>query len=307
MQSMAEGLPGAGPEPNRLLLVDGHSYAYRAFHAIGGLRAPDGRPTNATFGFIKMLEKARGRVMPTHVAVVWDGGLDAGRLESWPEYKAQRPEMPGDLAVQLDEIAAYLEAAGILSVCREGIEAEELIAAMTAQACRAGWRVVIATSDKDFMQLVSEEVALLNPGDKSQSLWDAERVREKTGVRPSQVVDWLSLVGDSVDNIPGVPGVGPKTAAKLLAEFGSVAGLYGALDRVQPERLRPALQQARDAVLRNQALVRLSEDQSGAPALSECAPRPENRARLRQLACSWGFRSMAEAYGDGPPQQAWLL
>jgi DNA polymerase-1 len=292
---------------NRLLLVDGHGYAYRAFHAISGLKGPEGRPTNAIFGFIKMFEKARTLAQPTHVAVVWDGGLDEGRLESLPEYKGQRPEMPDDLEVQLDEIDDYLKAAGILSVCQEGVEADDLIAAVAAEAARAGWSVVIATSDKDFMQLVSGQVQMLNPGDKTQPLWGEARVVEKTGVRPSQIVDWLSLVGDSVDNIRGVPGVGPKTATKLLIEFGTVDDLYRGLDRVTPERLRPRLAEARDDVFRNRALVTLKVDVSGVPGILECTVGQEDRGRLAELLKSWGFKSMAAAYQVHEPGQKLLL
>lgn len=292
---------------NRLLLVDGHGYAYRAFHAIAGLKGPDGRPTNAIFGFIKMLDKARALAKPTHVAVIWDGGLDESRLESLPEYKGERPEMPDDLAVQLDEIESFLAAAGLTSVCEDGVEADDLIAVLTLQATRSDWSVVIATSDKDFMQLVSAKVQLLNPGDKGQPLWGEDRVVEKTGVLPSQVVDWLSLVGDSVDNIEGVRGVGPKTATKLLRQFETVAGIYRALDDVTPERVRLALGAARETVLRNRALVRLKVDVKGAPDLEECALHGEDRGRLGQLMKGWGFRTMAAVYGVGESEQPMLL
>ena len=209
---------------DRLLIVDGHAYAYRAFHAIRDLRSPDGRPTNAIYGFVKMLAKMRAAVEPTHLMVVWDGGLSAERVARLPEYKAQRPEMPDDLKPQLDEIVEYLKAAGIASFCGDGVEADDYIACLARRAADAGMTVVIASSDKDFMQLVSARVGLLNPNDKSETVWTDEQVRAKAGVEPSQIVDWLSLMGDTVDNIPGVPGVGPKTAADLLNQFGSVAG-----------------------------------------------------------------------------------
>lgn len=292
---------------NRLLLVDGHAYAYRAFYAIGGLKGPDGRPTNAIFGFITMFDRARALANPTHLAVVWDGGLDVDRLKALPEYKGHRPEMPDDLEVQLDEIGQYLDAVGVLSVCQEGVEADDLIAAMAAEACRSEWRVVIATSDKDFMQLVGSRVQLLNPADKAQPLWGTDRVVEKTGVQPSQVVDWLSLVGDSVDNIEGVPGVGPKTAAKLLKQFGSVDAIYRELDTVQPERLRTALRGAKAAVLRNKALVQLNECAGSAPSLSRCMPRAGHQDRLKQLFENWGFRSLAKTYGMQESEQQMLL
>jgi len=231
--------PGAGRRPrpicDRLLIIDGHAYAYRAFHAIRGLRSPSGQPTNAVYGFVKMLAKMRAAIEPTHLIVVWDGGLSAERTAVLPEYKAQRPAMPDDLKPQLDEITGYLKAAAVASFCGEGVEADDYIACLARRASDAGMTVVIASSDKDFMQLVSARVGLLNPGDKSGTVWTDVQVRAKTGVEPSQIVDWLSLTGDSVDNIPGVPGVGPKTAAELLKQFGSVTALYERLDEVKSE------------------------------------------------------------------------
>src|SRR5690242_7021315 len=134
---------------DRLLIVDGHAYAYRAFHAIRELRSPAGQPTNAIYGFVKMLAKMRTTVEPTHLIVVWDGGLNAERLAALPEYKAQRPEMPGDLRPQLDEITGYLKSSGIASFCRDGVEADDYIACLARRAAAAGMTVVIASSDKD--------------------------------------------------------------------------------------------------------------------------------------------------------------
>src|ERR1051325_5851702 len=226
----------------RFLIVDGHAYAYRAFHAIRELRSPSGAATNAIFGFIKMLAKMRAALSPSHLIVVWDGGLSAERTAALPQYKAQRPEMPADLGTQIDEIIRFLGASGVASFCRDGVEADDYIACLARRAVQATWDVVIASSDKDFMQLVSPRVGLFNPNDKTESVWGDEQVRSKTGVGPSQIVDWLALIGDSVDNSPGVPGVGPKTAAELLKQFGSVAELYRRLDEGKSDRLRGAVQ-----------------------------------------------------------------
>lgn len=294
----------------RLLIVDGHAYAYRAFHAIRELRSPAGQPTNAIYGFIKMLGKLRGTVQPTHLMVVWDGGLSAERVAALPAYKAQRPVMPEDLATQIDGINEYLAAAGVAWFCGEGIEADDYIAGLAVRAVAAGLEVVIASSDKDFMQLVGAGIGLLNPNDKSEKVWGAAQVREKTGVEASQIVDWLSLVGDSVDNIPGVPGVGPKTAADLLGQFGSIASLYERLAEVRSPRIRGALASAAAAVRRNQELVRLRDDLPGAfdPAeLVERAPRNEVLAGLFRR---WGFRGMlaeVEASSAAEDRQAVLL
>jgi DNA polymerase-1 len=278
---------------SRLLIVDGHAYAYRAYYAIRELRSPAGGPTNAIFGFVKMLTKMRAALSPTHLIVVWDGGLNAERMAALPAYKAQRPEMPAELAAQIDEIVRYLGAAGAASFCRDGVEADDYIACLARMAADAGWESVIASSDKDFMQLVSPKIGLLNPNDKTETVWAAEQVRSKAGVGPSQIVDWLALVGDSVDNIPGVPGVGPKTASELLNQFGSVTALYRRLDEVRSEKLRAALATAADDVRRNVKLVRLKDDLPCEFSAEALAVKPADVGRLAELFGRWGFRSMA--------------
>ncbi len=278
----------------RLLIVDGHAYAYRAFYAIRELRSPSGRPTNAIFGFIKMLAKMRQKQKPTHSVVVWDGGLSAERMAALPAYKAQRPEMPDDLSLQLDEIAGYLEAAQVASFQIEGVEADDYIACVAKNAVVTGMNVIIASADKDFMQLVSAQVGLLNPNDKTETVWTDEHVRAKSGVEPSQIVDWLALMGDAVDNIPGVPGVGPKTAADLLSRFGSVEALYGRLGEVKQDRLRQALGAAAEAVRRNLQLVRLRDDLPCEFSPEKLAERPVNSGKLAGLFRQWGFNGLLE-------------
>jgi DNA polymerase-1 len=198
------------------------------------------------------------------------------------------------LAAQLDQIVEYLAGAGIASYCGAGIEADDYIACLARRAAAAGWNVVIASADKDFMQLVSPEIGLLNPNDKTGAVWSREQVLAKAGVEPGQVADWLALMGDTVDNIPGVPGVGPKTAADLLKEFGSAAGLLARLGEVKSEKLRAALQGAAEAVKRNLRLVQLHE------VVCEFVPdqlavRPANREQLRELFRRWGFKGMIES------------
>ena len=288
---------------NRLLIVDGHAYAYRAFYAIRGLRSPAGVPTGAIYGFVKMLAKMRAAVKPTHLIVVWDGGLSAERTAVLPEYKAHRPEMPDDLKPQLDEIVGYLKAAGVATFCGDGVEADDYIACLARRAADAGMAVVIASSDKDFMQLVSARVGLLNPGDKSETVWTDEQVRAKAGVRPAQIVDWLSLTGDSVDNIPGVPGVGPKTAADLLNQFGSIAELFRRLDEVKSERVRSALCDAADAVRRNLGLVRLRDDLPCDFSPADLVEKPADAGRLRELFAGWGFKGMLAALESESPRE----
>lgn len=292
---------------SRLLIVDGHAYAYRAFHAIRDLRSPTGQPTNAVYGFLKMLEKMRATILPTHLMVVWDGGLSAERMAALPAYKAQRPEMPDELRPQFDEIGSYLDAAGIAQFCGEGIEADDYIGCLAQRAEAAGWQVVVASSDKDFMQLVSARVGLLNPNDKTGVVWGREQVLAKSGVEPEQVVGWLALMGDAVDNIPGVPGVGTKTAANLLQEFGTVENLLARLAGVKSEKLRTSLAAAAEDVRRNLLLVRLQ----AVPCEFEpgrLAVRPLDVEKLRGLFRRWGFKGMlAELDVRSPEHQSELI
>jgi DNA polymerase-1 len=283
----------------RLLIVDGHSYAYRAFYAIRALNSPTGAATNAIYGFIRMLAKIRTRVQPTHVAVVWDGGLAVERMTLLAEYKAHRPEMPSALEEQLDQIVDFLRAASVFSYMKESAEADDCIAAITRQAEAAGMEVVIASSDKDFMQLVSPRVRLLNPHDKSDALWGGEEVKRKTGVEPTQIVDWLSLIGDTVDNIPGVPGVGAKTAANLLNQFQSVKELYLRLAEVRSEALRANLQASMELVGRNQQLVQLRCQEPCELTLEDLAVKTGDEEALRRLFSKWGFKTLLHELGQG--------
>ena len=291
---------------NRLLLVDGHAYAYRAFHAIRSLNAPDGSPTNAIFGLIKMLQKMFGALKPSHVLVLWDAGLAIERSTALPEYKANRAPTPEALEQQFPQIESWLDAAGFPQFSEEGTEADDWIGTYARRAEAAGWTVVIASADKDFLQLVNARIGILNPNDKSEKIWTDADVVAKTGVEPRQVADWLALVGDSVDNIPGVPGVGPKTAAELLRKYGTIEDLYARLPEIKSESQRNALTGAADAVKRNQLMVRLHEGKTGGPELSALVPRPAVTPTLRQLYARWGFKSLLAEVG-GPLEQGNLF
>jgi DNA polymerase-1 len=239
-----------------------------------------------------MLEKIRQTILPEYVTVIWDGGMDAGRMALLPEFKVQRPEMPGDLRVQLDEIVKYLRAAGLATECRDGVEADDLIASLALSGSAAGLRVVIASADKDFMQLVSARVGLLNPGDKTGAIWTAEHVLAKADVEPAQVVDWLALTGDAVDNISGVPGVGPKTAARLLKQFGSINALYERLVEVSSDKLRESLSRSAEIVRRNVKMVQLKSDLPVNNMLAEALVKLPDGPRLRELYQHWGFKGL---------------
>jgi DNA polymerase I len=285
--------PGQPSKPSSrpgLLLVDGHAYAYRAFHAIRRLNGPDGRPSNALFGFTKMLDRLISWLVPTHAAVVWDCGMSAERLQALPDYKADRPPMPDDLHAQITELQRYLPLAGLQSIQLEGAEADDCLASIAVRAQHAIASTWIASSDKDFMQLVRPGIGLVNPADMPPKIWTDQDVIAKTGVRPEQIVDWLSLIGDAVDNIPGVSGVGPKTATKLLRQFGSIAEIYRRIEEVDPLRLREELRQSAQLVARNQKLICLDDKVGATITLAELTlKKPDNKA-LAAWRREWGFR-----------------
>jgi DNA polymerase-1 len=283
-----------------LLLVDGHAYAYRAFYAIRSLNSPEGAPTNAIYGFIKMLQKMETILRPTHRLVLWDRGLAAERMAELPEYKQQRSPTPEDLERQFPQIEGWLEAAGIAAWSQAQTEADDWIGTYAKRAEASGWRTVVASSDKDFMQLVSDRVGLYNPNDKTERVWTAAEVEAKTGVQPDQVVDWLSLIGDAVDNIPGVSGVGPKTATQLLQKYGTIEALMSRLGEVKSESQRSNLQASVEQLQRNQRLIALQTSLSGGPALETLRIEPVDatrRKRLGEMYRQWGFRSLLSELG----------
>ena len=249
-----------------------------------------------------MLEKMQERLQPSHLVVVWDGGLDATRVKLLPGYKAQRPELPEALAGQLDGMANYLEAAGLCSLRMEGCEADDGIASLAVAADHAAMPTVVASSDKDFMQLVSANVRLLVPHDKTEALWDAAQVKLKTGVEPAQIVDWLSLIGDAVDNISGVEGVGLKTAADLLNQFGSIDAVYGRLEEVKSERLRGRLLAAREVVRRNRELIRLNASLGCGLTKEDLKIGEPSLESLRRLYTGWGFKKMLQLLDELQPR-----
>jgi DNA polymerase-1 len=199
-----------------VLLYDAFSLIYRAFHAIRFLSGPDGQPVNAIYGLTRMLQKMAADHTPSHHAAVLDLGPPRQRLGLLPSYKAQRPPTPPDLDRQLPVIRDMLEAMRVPLVEVEGEEADDIIATLAIRASRADHQALIASNDKDFMQLVGPRIRLLRAEGRESTIVDADGVRNRYGVSPEQMVDFLSLLGDSVDNIPGAPSVGEKTAAQLL-------------------------------------------------------------------------------------------
>ncbi|NTW98409.1 MAG: DNA polymerase I [Geobacteraceae bacterium] len=228
-----------------LYLIDGSSYIYRAYYAIRHLSSPSGFPTNAIYGFIQMLLKLLKDYNPQHVAVVFDAGRTTFRTEMYPEYKANRAAMPDDLRMQMEPIREVVRAFSIPTLELQGYEADDIIGALAGRFAAQGGKVVVVTGDKDLMQIVTDHVTLLDTMKGKES--GIAEVVERFGVLPELVIDILGLAGDSSDNIPGVPGIGEKTAAKLIQEFGSLDTLLERADEVKGkngEKLREFREQA---------------------------------------------------------------
>ncbi|MBI5394002.1 MAG: 5'-3' exonuclease [Verrucomicrobia bacterium] len=239
-----------------VLIVDGHGFAYRAFFAIPKLTNPRGEPTNAVFGFLKMLRKLADQFQPTHWVVTWDAGLPEERLKVLETYKAQRKPMPDDLRAQLPVIREVLDASRVVSLEQPGHEADDIIASLCAQAADA--RVLIASADKDLMQLVNDRIAVVRQTPQGARLMDRDGVRARYGVPPGQMLDLLCLTGDSSDNIPGIPGVGEKTAVGLLQTFGSATAVLARSAEITNPRLRAAVENAAAQLARNRTLMTLN-------------------------------------------------
>ncbi len=262
-----------------VLIVDGTAVAYRAFYAVRGLATRDGRPTNALFGFVRMIRQLESHWRPDRLVVTFDGGSPAHRLEKCPAYKAQRAPMPDELRSQLGMINEFLEAATIPMILIKGQEADDVIATLATRATGEGMTVRVATSDKDLMQLVNDRVRIVPPTKTEEEL-DAAGVEAKTGVRPSQIVDWLALIGDTADNIPGVNGIGPKTATKLISQFGSLTACFEQVDHIESTSLREKLLAGRATAELNVELMKLDCDVPGVPAWSEISAPVADTARL---------------------------
>src|SRR5207302_6694782 len=251
------------------LLVDGHYYAYRSFFAIRNLRNSRGEPTNAIYGFVKTLRRMVKDLQPELGAVIWDEGLPTRRTQLQPAYKQQRAEMPDDLRTQLAFIRELVPLLGFASLGLADTEADDLMASYACAAQQQDMEVVLATNDKDLFQLVADGVKiyttnktdLATPKD-AFALLDIKCVIKKWGVPPERIGDVISLIGDTVDNIPGVNGLGQKTAAQLLQSCGSLEALLADLDAVKNERIREKLKAAREQILQNREMVKLDTDLS---------------------------------------------
>jgi len=251
------------PTKRRLLLVDAYGLIYRAFHALPPLANSRGQLTNAAYGFTSILLRTMADLDPERAIVAFDAPGTTYRHERFPAYKAQRPSMPDELRSQVPIVRDLVAALGLPLLEATGYEADDVIGTIATAAERDGWEVHIVSGDLDMLQLVTKKVHLMHTakgGADAIVEYDPERVFARYGLTPEQMVDFKSLKGDSSDNIPGVPGVGEKTASKLIASFGSLEQLYARLDEVEPVRIRESLAANRDAAFAGQGLMTIDRD-----------------------------------------------
>ncbi len=291
---------GSAENPD-VILIDGSSYLYRAFHALPPLATGDGRPTGAIKGVVSMVRKLLNDHAARIVAVVFDAPGPTFRHEMYAEYKANRESMPDELRSQVEPLHALIRALGIPLVCVAGVEADDVIGTLVSRAREAGLFTLVSTGDKDLAQLVDPHCALINT--MNNLLLDVPGVEQKFGVAPEQIVDYLSLIGDSSDNIPGVSKVGPKTAVKWLAEHGSLDTIMATADTFKGkvgENLRAALEQ----LPLSRELVRIRCDLELEVALEELIPGAADTAALRELYRDLEFRTWLAELNNGAEDAA---
>ncbi len=283
--------------PKEIYLIDGSAYIYRAYHAIAPLNNSKGLPTHAVYGFTTILRRIMREREPRHLAVAFDTRGKVFRHRIYPDYKANRPPMPDDLAVQIPYIRKMVRAYNLPILEHDDMEADDLIASVTARLGGARCRIIIVSGDKDLLQLVSEHVVMWDP--MSDRTMDPASVRKKYGLDPDHLLDYFALTGDSSDNIPGVPGVGPKTALKLISRFNDLENLYRHVDELKASRMKERLIAHRQDAFLSRDLIRLhleAEVPEQPEAYQVGGPDPE---RLRELLTELEFFSLLKA--DVPP------
>ncbi|MFZ3019689.1 MAG: 5'-3' exonuclease H3TH domain-containing protein, partial [Gallionella sp.] len=271
-----------------LLLVDGSSFLYRAFHAMPDLRNREGFPTGAIYGVLNMLRKLRHDYPADYSLCVFDAKGKTFRDDMYPEYKAHRPSMPDDLARQIEPLHRAIEAAGWKILAQPGVEADDVIGTLTRQAAKDGVRCIVATGDKDLAQLVDEHVTLINT--MNNETLDVPGVTAKFGIPPERIVDYLTLTGDAVDNVPGVAKCGPKTAVKWLTEYGTLDNLVANADKVGGvvgQNLRDAL----DWLPQARELLTVKCDVELPQPYNELVAPPADIQQLRDLYEKFEFKT----------------
>jgi len=286
---------GENAKPPHLILIDGSGFIFRAFHALPPMNRPDGTPVNAVFGFTNMLVRMIKDHVGTHLAVIFDAGRLTFRNRLYDQYKAQRPEPPEELRPQFALVREATEAFGVPAIELADWEADDLIASYARAVVEMGGKATIISSDKDLMQLIRPGVDMQDPL-KMKPIGPAE-VMEKFGVAPGKLIEVQALMGDSVDNVPGVPGIGPKTAALLINEFGDLESVLAAAPSMKPGKRRDVLIEHADAARISRQLVILREDAPLPVPVDELGVREPDRAALVAFLHAQGFRSTVQRLG----------
>ena len=288
----------AQPPVPRLVLVDGSGYIFRAYHAIRPLNRPDGTPVNAVYGFTSMLLKLRETYANDHLVVIFDAARKSFRQEFYPEYKAHRPPAPEDLVPQFPLVREATRALNIPAIELENYEADDLIASYADAGVAQGYPVVIISSDKDLMQLIGAGVSMFDPM-KDKPIGEPE-VLEKFGVTPDKVIEVQALIGDSSDNVPGVPGIGPKTAAELILQFGDVETLLASLDQIKQEKRRESLRTNAELARISRRLVELKRDVPLPMPMEALHTKPMDVAIRDAFLTAQGFNAILKRLGQSP-------
>src|SRR6476646_7416020 len=297
-------MPDAQPH---LYLVDGSSYIFRAYHRLPPLTNRHGMNVGAVYGYTAMLWKLAESLSkadgPTHMAVILDKGSSSFRNEMYDQYKAHRPPAPEDLVPQLPLIRVATRAFSIPCIEEAGLEADDIIACYVTQAKKAGWRVTIVSSDKDLMQLIDEDAGIDMLDTMNDRRIGRNEVLEKFGVPPEKVGDVLALMGDSVDNVPGVPGIGPKTASQLIQQFGDLETVLASTDQITKPKLKQSLIEHADNARLSRELVRLVCEAKLPQPLEELALTGIPKEPLANFLEDQGFKSLLNRLNGGGPVQ----
>ncbi|MDX8398417.1 MAG: DNA polymerase I [Mariprofundaceae bacterium] len=280
-----------------LVLIDGPNYVFRAFHAVKhNLSNSKGQPTNAVFGYVQMVRGILKDLSPTHVAVIFDPKGGTFRNQMYADYKAHRPPMPEDLAVQWESVFDVTDAFNIARICVQNYEADDVIATLAKQAESKDWDVTIVSTDKDLMQLVSAKVWMLDTMRHKE--YGIDEVKEKWGVEPVLLQDILALAGDSADNIPGVPGIGPKTALDLINTYGDLEGVLKHAPEIKQKKRRENLIEFADDARLSYRLVALDMQTPLPMALDDLIAQKPNRPALTELFKDLEFRRLTDEFSD---------
>lgn len=282
--------------PERMYLIDASAFAYRAFFAIPRLSNSKGIPTNAVYGFARMLLKLLRDHDPTHIAVIFDAPGKTFRDDMYADYKATRQATPDDLVSQIPLMHELVEAFNLTLIVQPGVEADDVMGTLARQAAERGIEAVLVTGDKDMLQLISDRVKVFDPGKGDQGVWLTEAdVRERFGVGPEHVIDALGLIGDTSDNVPGVRGIGPKTAKTLLEKYKTLDNLYAHLDELSGKQ-RERLEENRDLAFLSRKLATIDTAVALPVTVDDCKRREFDRARMVEVFKKLEFHTLIEEY-----------